>query len=255
MSKTKNNELKFSIRSLIDTNSGENSQTNGVRHPPSNRSLKRLVTEPPTPFIRRPIPLINPKVPHPCWSFLTQLTNKANNGAFPLHSSLIFLNKMSQVWEQMQQTQISPSIPTENDDVSEEDTSSIHHDVEIEDEEEEEEEEDDDDEDDDADAGECSSSGGDKLNPSTNSEENDKLKTYPCAHCGKVRSFQSTIKDRFSSLVLDLHSTVQSRSTYASTYWYSAICLQSKGLVSLHLIEFSSGMWKRFSTSIDSLSA
>lgn len=192
MSKTKNNELKFSIRNLIETNSSENSQANGVRHPQSNRTLKRLVTEPSTPFIRRPIPLINPKVPHPYWSFLTQLTNKATNGTFPLHSSLIFLNKMSQVWEQMQQTQISPSIPTENDDASEEDTSSIQHDVEIEDgeeEEEDEEDDDDEDEDDDADAGECSSSGGDKLNPSTNSEDNDKLKTYPCAHCGKVRSF------------------------------------------------------------------
>jgi hypothetical protein len=182
MSKTKNNELKFSIRNLIDTTSCEKSekgQSNGIHHPQTNRSLKRLVNEPQTPLIRRPIPIINHKTPHPCWSFLTQLSNKNSHGTFPLNSSLVFLSKMSQIWEQIQRTQISPSITTENDDISDEDISSK---IEEEDNEEEEEEEDDDD-----DAGECSSSGGDKLNPSSNSEENDKLKTYPCTHCGKVR--------------------------------------------------------------------
>ena len=208
MSKSKNNELKFSIRNLIDTNAGENnsSQSTGVHHPPSHRSLKRLVNEPQQlPSIRRPIPILNPKIPHPCWSFLTQLTNKAvaANGTFPLNSSLIFLSKMSQVWEQIQQTQISPSIPTENDDASEEDTSSIHHDAEIEEEEEDEEEEDEDE--DDAEAGECSSSGGDKLNPSSNSEENDKLKTYPCTHCGKVRS--SRLNSNRRSIFVDFRSS------------------------------------------------
>jgi hypothetical protein len=92
---------------------------------------------------------------------------------------------MNQIWEQIQRTQVSPSIPTETEDASDEDLSSVHHDIEIEDNEDEDEEEEEEEEDDDE--GECSSSGGDKLNPSSNSEENDKLKTYPCAHCGKVR--------------------------------------------------------------------
>jgi hypothetical protein len=175
MSKTKNNELKFSIRNLIDTTSceknekGISTESTGIHHPSINRSLKRLVTEPQTPLIRRPIPTINHKnPPHPCWSFLSQLTNRNSNGIFPFNS-LIFLSKMGQVWEQIQQTQNSP-----NDDVSDEDTSSIR------------EEDDDEEEEEDDDEGECSSSGGDKLNPSSNSEENDKLKTYPCTQCGKV---------------------------------------------------------------------
>ena len=180
MSKVKTNELKFSIRNLIETTS-EKEQSNGVRHPPANRSLKRLVNEPQVPLIRRPIPILNPKTPHPCWSFLTQLTNN-KTATFPVNSPLAFLSKMSQVWEQIQRTQISPSITTENEDVSDEDTSSIHHEIEIDDDEEEEEEEEED---------ECSSSGEDKLNPSTNSEENDKLKNYPCTHCGKVRRIET----------------------------------------------------------------
>jgi hypothetical protein len=208
MSKTKNNELKFSIRNLIDTTSCdkvEKEQSNGVRHPQTNRSLKRLVTEPQTPLIRRPIPIMNPKAPHPCWSFLTQFTNKTSNGTFPLNSSLVFLSKMSQIWEQIQRKQVSPSIPTETDDVSDEDLSSIHHDIEIDDDDEEEEEVDDDDDDE----GECSSSGGDKLNPSSNSEENDKLKNYPCTHCGKVRLFPSPIKNKTSFFFrIDLYCTV-----------------------------------------------
>jgi hypothetical protein len=210
MSKTKNNELKFSIRNLIDTTSCEkveNGQSNGVRHPQTNRSLKRLVTEPQRPLIRRPIPLINPKTPHPCWSFLTQLTNKTSNGTFPSNSPLLFLNKMNQIWEQIQQTQISPSIPTENDDISDEDLSSIHHDIEIEDDEEEEEEEEEEDEDDE---GECSSSGGDKLNPSSNSDENDKLKNYPCTHCGKVRLFTSYRSKTKNSILFSNRSLLHS---------------------------------------------
>jgi hypothetical protein len=207
MSKTKNDELKFSIRNLIDTTScekPEKGQSNGICHPPTNRSLKRLVNEPQTSVIRRPIPIINHKTPpHPCWSFLTQLTNKNAHGTFPLNSSFIFLSKMSQVWEQIQQTQISPSNTTENEDVSDEDTSSIHHDIEIED------EDDDDDEEDDDDEIECSSSGGDKLNPSSNSEENDKLKNYPCAHCGKVtfKFFLISRQSSFSNRSL-LHSII-----------------------------------------------
>jgi hypothetical protein len=172
MSKMKNNELKFSIRNLIGTTSCEktaNSQSHGVRHPQTNRSLKRLVLEPQTPLICRPVPLVNHKASHPCWSFLSQLTTKNSTGNFPLNSSLMLLNKMSQVWEQIQRTQISPSIPTENDDGSDEE-SSIHHDIEF-----------DDDED------ECSSNDEEKLNPISNSEENDKLKNYPCTQCGKVR--------------------------------------------------------------------
>jgi hypothetical protein len=248
MSKTKNNELKFSIRNLIDTTSCEKTekgQSTGIRHPQTSHSLKRLVAEPQTPLIRRPIPIINNKIPHPCWSFLTQLTNKNPNVTFPLNSSLIFLSKMTQAWEQIQRTQNSSSITTENDDVSDEDidldTSSIRHDIEIEDDDEEEEEEDDDDDDDDE--VECSSSGGDKLNRSSNSEENDKLKSYPCTHCGKVRLtfiFLSNIKIQLF-LQIDFYCSVQFSSTYASTYWYSSICLQS--------------MWKRFSTSINTLSS
>ncbi len=183
MSKSKNNELKFSIRNLIGTTScekPEKSQANGIHHPQSHRSLKRLVTEPATSFIRRPIPIINQKTPHPCWSFLTQLTNKNANGSFPFNSSLMFLSKMSQAWEEMQRTQILPSFTTDKDEASDAedidlDTTSIRQDTD----DEEEEEEDDDDE------GECSSSG-DKLNPSSNSDDNEKLKNYPCTHCGKV---------------------------------------------------------------------
>jgi len=202
MSKTKTNELKFSIRNLIDTTScekAEKEQSTGIRHPQTNRSLKRLVNEPQTPLIRRPIPIINNKTPHPCWSFLTQLTNKNPNVAFPLNSSFIFLSKMSQAWEQIQRTQNSSSITIENDDVSDDlETSSIRNDIEVEDDDDEEEEEEEDDDDDD-DEGECSSSGGDKLNRSSNSEENDKLKSYPCTHCGKVRlnfNFLSNIKSQ-----------------------------------------------------------
>ena len=57
-----------------------------------------------------------------------------------------------------------------------------------------EDEDDDDDDDDDEGAGECSSSGGgvDKhhpaINTTSNSDENDKLKNYPCTQCGKVES-------------------------------------------------------------------
>jgi hypothetical protein len=172
MSKTKNNELKFSIRNLIDITSTEKNEkriSNGIRRPPTNHPLKRLVVETQTPLIRRPVPMINQKTPHPCWSFLSQLANKNPNGNLPLNSSLIFLSK---IWEQIQRTQISTP---ENEDGSDEDIE-LHQDIEIEDDDEEEEEED-----------ECSSNDDDKLNPSSNSEETDKLKTYPCTQCGKVR--------------------------------------------------------------------
>ncbi|CAF4910258.1 unnamed protein product, partial [Rotaria socialis] len=72
---------------------------------------------------------------HPYWVFLSQLSNRTTPGTLPLHSSLIFLSKMSQLWQQAQQAQTSPSIPTENDNGSDEDadidTSSIHNDNEI----------------------------------------------------------------------------------------------------------------------------
>jgi hypothetical protein len=120
---------------------------------------------------------------------------------------------MNQIWEQIQRAQISPSIPTENEDVSDEDRSSIHHDIEIEDdvddeaEAEEEEEEEEDEEDDE---GECSSSGGDKLNPSSNSDENDKLKNYPCTHCGKVRLFTSYRSKTKNSILFSNRSLLHS---------------------------------------------
>ncbi|CAF1250813.1 unnamed protein product [Rotaria sordida] len=196
MSRTKNDELKFSIRNLIDTTSCNkkekriSNQSSTICH-----SSKRLVIETQTPLICRPIPIINDKIPHPCWSFLSQLTNKNSSGNLPLHSSLIFLSKMSQVWEHMQRTQISPSITTENDNVSDDDTemdtSSIRHDIEIEDDDDEDDDDDNDEEEEEEDVGECSSSSGvDKLNPSSNSEENDKLKNYPCTQCGKIFTAQ-----------------------------------------------------------------
>ena len=197
MSKTKSSELKFSIRNLIDTTPGEKNEkglSTGIHHPQTNCPLKRLVAKSQAPLIRRPVPILNHKTPHPCWSFLSQFANKNANGNLPLNSSLIFLTKMSQMWEQIHRAQISSS--TENDedddDASDDDidmdTSSTHHNNEI-------------DDDDDDDEGECSSSAGDQLNPSSNSEENDKLKTYPCGQCGKVRFiFQShqSEKDNFS---------------------------------------------------------
>jgi hypothetical protein len=175
----KNTELKFSIQNLIDTTkpSCENKEK-GISTKRSELST-----------IPRPIPLLTPKIPHPCWSFLSQLQTKNSNGTIPLNSSLIFLSKMNQVWEQIQRTQISPSVTTtttENDDVSDEDVymdiSSIHRHTELDDDDEEDEEEDEEEE------GECSTSTGDKHNATSNSEENDKLKTYPCTHCGKVKS-------------------------------------------------------------------
>ncbi|CAF3617548.1 unnamed protein product [Rotaria sp. Silwood1] len=184
MSKTKNDELKFSIRNLIDTKPCIKKE---------KRISKRLIIESQTPLIRRPIPIINDKISHPCWSFLTQIANKNYTENLSLHSSFIFLSKLNQAWEHIQRTQISPSIITENDNVSEDDdtdmdTSSIRHNIEIEDDEEKEEEEDVDDDDDDDDLGECSSSNDDdKINPLSNNEENDKLKNYPCTQCGKVK--------------------------------------------------------------------
>jgi hypothetical protein len=145
MSKAKNNELKFSIRNLIDTTSP------GIYRPQTNHSLKRLVGETQTPLIRRPVPVINNKnPPHPCWSFLSQIANKN----LPLNSSLIFLSK---IWEQISTPETTDKIEIEDDD------------------------------DDDEEEDECSSISDDKLNPSSNSEENDKLKTFPCTQCGKVR--------------------------------------------------------------------
>jgi hypothetical protein len=190
MSKSKTNELKFSIRNLIDTTTTASceKQDKEIPNSTSNRSLKRLVMEPElSSSIPRPIPLFKPQIPHPCWSFLSQLANKNTYGNLPFNSSLIFLSKMNQVWEQMQRTQISPSITTttENDDVSDEDidmdtsSSSIRHHIELDDDDEEDEDEEEE--------GECSTSTGDQHNTTSNSEENDKLKNYPCTQCGKVK--------------------------------------------------------------------
>ena len=145
------------------------------------------------------------KTPHPCWSFLSQLATKNTHATtVPMNPSLILLSKMNQFWEQYQRSQISPTIPTtttttitatrttttsnstDQDDVSEEDMSmdtSLRPSNEIDDE---------DVEDEDEEAIECSSSGGDKnnslINTTPNSDDNDKLKTYPCTQCGKVKS-------------------------------------------------------------------
>ena len=211
MSKSKNAELKFSIQNLIDTKttttpsssfSCEKASTDLVR-PSTNRSLKRVVINAETSSISRPIPIFKPKLPHPCWSYLSQLQTKSSNGNLPFNSPLIFLSKMNQVWEQIQRTQISPSIATtttttENDDVSDEDVymdmssssssrrrrtipgNNDEDDDEIDDEEVDEEEEEEE--------GECSTSTGDKNNTTSNSDDHDKLKTYPCTQCGKVCS-------------------------------------------------------------------
>ncbi|CAF2047658.1 unnamed protein product [Rotaria magnacalcarata] len=208
ISKSENNQLKFSIRNLIETTTSScEKQDKGVSNPTINRSLKRTVVESDSLLsssssIPSSIPLLKPKFPHPCWSFLSQIANKNTNANIPLNSSLIFLNKMNQVWQQMQRTQISPSITTiassttENDDVSDEetymDTSSIRRHNELDDDEDEDDEEiDDEDEDDEIEEGECSTStGDDKHNTALNSGDNDKLKNYPCAQCGKVFTAQ-----------------------------------------------------------------
>lgn len=206
MSTSKNAELKFSIQNLINTT------TTAAKAPCDklcndrltvgmNRPVKRpaVPLEPST--LARPVPIFKPKLPHPCWSFLSQLPTKSAHAALPLNSSLIFLSKMNQMWEHIQRSQISPSIATtttnttETDDASDED---VYMDVssaalrrgrvEPADEEEEDDEldEDDDDDEDEEEAGECSTSTGDKHNTTSNSEDNDKLKTYPCTQCGKV---------------------------------------------------------------------
>jgi hypothetical protein len=200
MSKSKNNELKFSIRNLIDTTTPScEKKDKGIENSIITHSLKRRVIESESsiPSIPRPIPLLKPKIPHPCWSFLSQFSNKNVNGNIPFNSSLIFLNKMNQVWEQIQRTQISPSITTtassttENDDVSDEDiymdtsSSSIRRHPGLEDDDDEEEEVEDDE--DEEEEGECSTSTGDKHNTTSNSEDNDKLKNYPCTQCSKVK--------------------------------------------------------------------
>ncbi len=202
MSKSKNNELKFSIQNLIDTTTPScEKKDKGITNSTTNCTLKRIVIESESSpsitssSIPRPIPILKPKIPHPCWSFLSQLTNKNINGNIPFNSSLIFLNKMNQVWQQIQRTQISPSITTtassttENDDVSDEDiymdtSSSIRRHTELDDDDDEEVDDDDEDEEEE---GECTTSTGDKHNTTLNSEENDKLKNYPCTQCGKVK--------------------------------------------------------------------
>jgi len=201
MSKSKNNELKFSIRNIIDTTTPScGKKDKGIENSIITHSLKRRVIGlESTPSIPRPIPLLKPKIPHPCWSFLSQLTNKNIHGNLPFNSSLIFLNKMNQVWEQIQRTQISPSITTtassttENDDVSDEDiymdtsSSSIRRHPGRDDDDDDEEEEVEDDDEDEEEEGECSTSTGDKHNTTSNSEDNDKLKNYPCTQCSKVK--------------------------------------------------------------------
>ncbi|UJR22596.1 hypothetical protein I4U23_025640 [Adineta vaga] len=214
MSKTKSNELKFSIRNLIDTTTTTTSTTtcdkNGQKLSPdtpysqNNLPLKRLVIEPQRPLACRPIPNLNHKStpPHPYWTFFSQISNKNPIGTLPMNSPLVLLSKINQVWAQIQRNQISSlsssstTAVKENNDISDEDTEmdtlSVRNEIEIEDNVEEEEEEEDDDEDDDDDEeGECSSSGiANKFKTSSNSEENDKLKTYPCTQCGKIFTAQ-----------------------------------------------------------------
>ena len=197
MSKSKTDQLKFSIQNLIDTSTSCEKSEKNKSISQSNHALKQLLTTSES-SISRPIPLLKPKIPHPCWSYLAQSTNKNLNANLPFNSSLIFLSKMNQVWEQIQRTQISPSITTtassttENDDVSDEDiymdtSSSLRRHPVLVDDDDEIEDDDEDEEDDEEEEGECSTSTGEKHNTTSNSEETDKLKNYPCTHCGKVR--------------------------------------------------------------------
>lgn len=202
MSKSTNNELKFSIRNLIETNS-----TSFDKKDKSSSHHHRFKSDPST--IQRPVPLLKTpianKTPHPCWSFLSQLATKNTHGnTVPMNPSLILLSKMNQFWEQFQRSQISPTMPTtttsssattttttttsnsnDQDDVSDDEIymdTSVRPSTEL---------DDDDVDDEDEEAIECSSSGGDKnnslVNTTPNSDDNDKLKTYPCTQCGKVR--------------------------------------------------------------------
>ena len=193
MSKSHTNELKFSIQNLIDTKSKSSESTRT-----KNQSLKCLMINNNQPSTAHPIPMIKPKVPHRCWSFFSQLTNNKNlnHNNLPFNSSLIFLNKMNQVWEHFQRTQISPSMTTttttttENYDGSDEEinmeTSSSSIRQHRNDDDEDDDESIDDDEDDEVEEGECSTSTGEKHHTRSNSDENDKLKNYPCTQCGKV---------------------------------------------------------------------
>lgn len=245
ISKSENNQLKFSIRNLIETTATTSSSCEKTEKSKSNsivnRSLKNMtaesdITSSSSSLMSHPIPLVKPKVPpHPCWSFLSQFANKNSHGTLPISSSLLFLNKMNQVWQQMQRAQISPSITTvtssttENDDVSDEDTcmdtssSSIRRHNELDDEDDEEIE---DDEDDEEEEGECTTSTGDgKHDTALNSEENDKLKNYPCTQCGKVieKFFVNRLMIYFQ---LGIYCSIQFSSTYASAYRHSSIYLQ-----------------------------
>ena len=247
MSKSATNELKFSIRNLIETNS-----TSFDKKDKSSSHHHRFKSDPST--IQRPVPLLKTpianKTPHPCWSFLSQLATKNSHGnAVPMNSSLLLLSKMNQFWEQFQRSQISPTIPTttsspsttttttmmtttsnsnDQDDVSDDEIymdTSVRPSTELDDE---------DVDDEDEEAIECSSSGGDKnnslVNTTPNSDDNDKLKTYPCTQCGKVRKTkQNETKLKHFSFIRFIcsgfHSSIQSCSTYACAHGHSSIRL------------------------------
>ena len=188
MSKTKNNELKFSIQNLINRTSYGRKETDrsnpshGICHSSKNRFSKRLDTEIQTSMTRHPVPIISNKTFHPYWPFLSQLTSKNSGGNSSLQHYLIFLSKMNQFWERIQRTQISSSVIKEhgydsNKDMDA-DTISMDHDIEP---------ENDDDEKKDDGEGEYFSIADKKFSTSSNSNENDKLKNYPCTQCGKVR--------------------------------------------------------------------
>ncbi|CAF1560451.1 unnamed protein product [Adineta ricciae] len=208
MAKTKSNELKFSIQNLIDTTTAtcdkiEQKSSIDTQRLQASLPLKRFAVEPQRPLARRPaIPALNQKIAHPYWTFLSQTSNKYPTGSIPLNSPMILLNKINQVWEQIHRNQISSlstitttvaptAVLIENDQTSDDDidmeASSVQHEIEIEDD-----DDDNEDDDDEAEEGECSSSGGlaKKLKPSPNSDENDKLKTYPCTQCGKIFTAQ-----------------------------------------------------------------
>ena len=228
ISKSENNGLKFSIRNLIETTTSsyerrEKEKANST----ANLPLKRIVIESESPSsssllsssIPRPAPLFKPKMPHPCWSFLSQIENRKLNGNIQFNSSLIFLSKMSQIWQQMQRTQILPSIvtkaksTTENSNVSDDDiymdmsSSSMHRHNEIDNTDDGDDEIMDNDDEEELEEGECSTSTDDKHHITLNSEENDKLKNYPCTQCGKVKIKYIHLNENFD-YNLDIYCTI-----------------------------------------------
>jgi hypothetical protein len=209
MSKATNSELKFSIQSLITTTASKNSRQcipSDSHHSQTSLPWKRATVEPSRPLARRPIPVLNPRMPHPYWPFHANISSKSASGTLPLHSPLVLLSKINQVWEQLRRGHVSatattstaPDADASSDEETDMETSSTHHEIDVDDEEINEE-------------GECSSSGGgEQLKSFSNSDESDKLKTYPCTECGKVNYSSSILSDLKRATFFDNRSSLLS---------------------------------------------